>query len=437
MKKNLVTLLLALAIVSPAAAFAAEAESTVISAQPTEETEQEQQTIVTKTIETEADAAELTNEETVIIGKDGKTVDKLAAGDIVTVNTEENIAVVSDGNVDIDTYFKSNEDEFGALVNASNTLSLNIGDKTEIVDIDGNAVSKDELDCKVLVVFYDISTRSIPAQTTPSKIVVVREKAEEAAETVYTDVFVKSEDFGDYIDAHNTLALNIGDNTVIVDEKGNPVSKDELDGMTLEVHYSFTTMSIPAQTTPSKIVVREMADEAPGDAYTDVFVKSGEYDFGDYIDAHNTLALNIGDNTVIVDEEGNAVSKDELGGKTLEVYYSIMTMSIPAQTNPTKIVVKGNDKSAVLKRGENVYTEKYTVKDEKKYIPLRNVAEGLGITVSWTDETKTIVLDTEDAKASVETKGNADLYIEEGHTFMLADVFESCLADFGVKAILN
>ena len=62
------------------------------------------------------------------------------------------------------------------LVSLDNELKLNIGEETEIILQDGTPFAG-ELANRDLVVTYDVSTRSIPAQTTPHQIVVLFEKA--------------------------------------------------------------------------------------------------------------------------------------------------------------------------------------------------------------------------------------------------------------------
>lgn len=52
-------------------------------------------------------------------------------------------------------------------------LQLNIGEDTKLVSQDGKSISKKELANKELVVFYSATTRSIPAQTTPTKIMTL------------------------------------------------------------------------------------------------------------------------------------------------------------------------------------------------------------------------------------------------------------------------
>lgn len=60
------------------------------------------------------------------------------------------------------------------LVSSDNSLKLNIFEDTEIISQDGEAYEGEIAD-KNLVVIYGVSTRSIPAQTTPSKIVVIED----------------------------------------------------------------------------------------------------------------------------------------------------------------------------------------------------------------------------------------------------------------------
>ncbi|MDX9871876.1 MAG: stalk domain-containing protein [Clostridia bacterium] len=80
------------------------------------------------------------------------------------------------------------------LVNMDNTLKLNISENTEIVWENGTRInwlkapSMEELtvvlEDRRLVVFYDITTRSIPAQTTPKKVIVLSKKEAEPVSDV-------------------------------------------------------------------------------------------------------------------------------------------------------------------------------------------------------------------------------------------------------------
>ncbi|MCL2405423.1 MAG: hypothetical protein FWC92_07750 [Defluviitaleaceae bacterium] len=61
------------------------------------------------------------------------------------------------------------------LISYDGNLRLNIGEDTEIILQDGELFDC-ELAHRKLVVLFDISTRSIPAQTTPNKIIVLFEQ---------------------------------------------------------------------------------------------------------------------------------------------------------------------------------------------------------------------------------------------------------------------
>ncbi|MDD2496412.1 MAG: stalk domain-containing protein [Tissierellia bacterium] len=83
-------------------------------------------------------------------------------------------------------------DKFNSdLVSKDNNLKLNLCDDIEIIWENGTAINWikkptiEELSTvlanRKLVVFYDISTRSIPAQTTPKKIIVLSQQIDDSA----------------------------------------------------------------------------------------------------------------------------------------------------------------------------------------------------------------------------------------------------------------
>jgi hypothetical protein len=67
------------------------------------------------------------------------------------------------------------------LISSDNFLKLNLSETTEIVNPDGTAF-KGELANRKLAVIYKTATKSIPAQTTPVKIVVLADKADAPAD---------------------------------------------------------------------------------------------------------------------------------------------------------------------------------------------------------------------------------------------------------------
>lgn len=118
------------------------------------------------------------NEDTYVINKD-----KLAVGESLTVfcdalkpmiliyppQISADVAVVGeiDLNIKVDLFNKD-------LVSADNFLKLNISEGIEIVSEDGSKFEGELYDRK-LAVLYGVSTKSIPAQTTPTKIIVLDE----------------------------------------------------------------------------------------------------------------------------------------------------------------------------------------------------------------------------------------------------------------------
>lgn len=81
--------------------------------------------------------------------------------EIVIVNDKE-----KPGNVKVGLFDDN-------LVSLDNDLKLNIGEKTVILNEKGKNISAEELKGKELIVFYTVSTKSIPAQTTPTKIIAL------------------------------------------------------------------------------------------------------------------------------------------------------------------------------------------------------------------------------------------------------------------------
>ncbi len=76
------------------------------------------------------------------------------------------------------------------LVNQTNSLKLHVADQTEITNLVGDVLKQEDIVNKEVIVFYDITTRSIPAQTTPSKIIVL-EGEQEAPQPVEVDVIAE------------------------------------------------------------------------------------------------------------------------------------------------------------------------------------------------------------------------------------------------------
>ena len=87
--------------------------------------------------------------------------------DVIIINIDDAASTVN-----VDTYVAEGE----TLVSVSNSLVLNMAETTKVVDKEDKEI-EGILENSDLIVFYSMSTRSIPPQTTPEKVVVIGENA--------------------------------------------------------------------------------------------------------------------------------------------------------------------------------------------------------------------------------------------------------------------
>lgn len=85
------------------------------------------------------------------------------------------------GFVEVDYFFED-------LTNTYDILKLNIGKETELLNAKGEKVTSKDLAEKHLTVFYTASTKSIPAQTTPSKVIVLDDNSESSLNPVDEEI---------------------------------------------------------------------------------------------------------------------------------------------------------------------------------------------------------------------------------------------------------
>ncbi|HHX59934.1 MAG TPA: copper amine oxidase N-terminal domain-containing protein [Epulopiscium sp.] len=168
-------------------------------------------------------------------------------------------------------------------------------------------------------------------------------------------------------------------------------SKDLKEGMAVEVYFNQntpTTMSLPPQLTPAVVVIQKEAIGEP--TYVGRFDK-------DLVSADHFLQLNIGKDTVIVNEKGEKLKIEDIYNKTVLVFFDMSTKSIPAQTTPSKIILLAEKEEAaeeiVEEAVEETIQEEETVEVEevKEMIALRTTATELGYKVKW-NEDKTVEL---------------------------------------------
>lgn len=161
-------------------------------------------------------------------------------------------------------------------------------------------------------------------------------------------------------------------------------AKDLEKGMAVEVFFhqdTPTTMSLPPQLTPAVIVVQGKEAHGP------VFM--GEFD-KDLVSTDNFLKLNIGEETVIVNQKGEKLAKKDIAGNAALVFYGMSTKSIPAQTTPSKVIILAKDEVV-----EEDAVEEDVVEEVKEMISLRDTAKELGYKVKWDNKDKTATITKE------------------------------------------
>lgn len=269
-------------------------------------------------------------------------VTEILAGSL-EVSSEEKAVVISYGEevfnevtfVEVDSDGKVVvEDEIGE------TVLLNVTEETIIRDNDGNALKVSDIKegDKLEVKYGETMTLSLPAQTNAVEIVVLGAVEAEKEEVPYIDaVYVETDETGRIlIDSflRGKLLLNITEETVINDAEGNAVKKEDLTAeKALKVKVSEAmTMSIPAQTNAVEIIVTDEFAPLTKEGVVSEVTQEGQIVVGTMED-EEFFALNLSEETVILDKDGEVVTADSIKKDTKIVasVSAIATRSIPAQ----------------------------------------------------------------------------------------------------------
>ena len=226
-------------------------------------------------------------------------------------------------------------------------------------------------------------------------------------------------------DQNNTVNLMITDDTLVYDNLGNKKALSDLtDGSKITVFtgsYEPTPLILPVQYTANVIIIN---GDKEGNVNADTYLADEE----GYTNAANTLNIATADDTKIVDKDEKEY-KGDLDKNDLIVFYGVSTKSIPAQTTPTKVVVLGKNEIALKQIeaaknatpaptaapettvapevteapqvsyaglvnvviGDKNVSDVYA-KDNTTMVPLREVAEAAGFTVTWDAENRAVIL---------------------------------------------
>ena len=138
-------------------------------------------------------------------------------------------------------------------------VSFVVGSDTLVVDSEGKAAKIEEgMQFTTYTYWNEPTVLMLPPRYNPA-VVVVENGIGDKANTAGA---FKKDDSGRFVNSENTLSIAAGENTEIVDRKGDKFEGD-LDGKDLLVFYTISTRSIPAQTTPEKIIVIADSGEVP------------------------------------------------------------------------------------------------------------------------------------------------------------------------------
>lgn len=136
-----------------------------------------------------------------------------------------------------------------------NMFYFHVTDKTLVFDQQGNEAELKVGDTTSIYIYADQPMILIyPPQYSPAVVIVEKEDAAGSVKVAQFDDNGLSDD-GD-------LKLNLNEKSVIVNTKGEKVDAKDLKKYSAAVFYGPTTRSIPAQTSPEKIVVFPKLDDA-------------------------------------------------------------------------------------------------------------------------------------------------------------------------------
>ena len=137
------------------------------------------------------------------------------------------------------------------------------------------------------------------------------------------------------------IRIAISEETVIVDSEGNTVNKEDIDtSKELIIEYSEAmTMSLPPLANATKITVtNEIAKPVISGEITEIITEDDK--IVQLILGDNENALNINEDVIVTDVEGNAKDVEFTVGMTVKALTKGMaTMSIPAQYPVSSIIV--------------------------------------------------------------------------------------------------
>lgn len=212
----------------------------------------------------------------------------LISEDVVEISEKTTAVEAHSAFISINAEITAIEDETLSAKTDVEEIIINKNMLQMSINTDGEMIELKEGDSVTLFVREDTPmVLSLPAQYSPSIIV---KNSEDSTNMVMVDSFTKTED-GAYINQAENLVLNISNETEII-KLSREMFDGNLDGWDLAVIYNMATFSIPAQTTPAKVIVLNKATQEIPEVAEDVFTKivAGESTF-DYVEVEGAEGM--------------------------------------------------------------------------------------------------------------------------------------------------
>src|SRR5699024_10038882 len=151
------------------------------------------------------------------------------------------------------------EEQFVLAVNEETLIYDNAGKKTKLKI--GDSVSAYTDSNKPMILIF-------PPQYTHDVVIVEKDEESTAVVGIFDD---------ELVDPYLKLQLNVDDSSDISSASVDPVKVDELKGNDLLVFYKVTTRSMPAQTSPEKVVLLDEIEAVDEDATVEQIIENDQY----------------------------------------------------------------------------------------------------------------------------------------------------------------
>jgi len=219
-----------------------------------------------------------------------------------------------------------------------------------------------------------------------------------------------ADEFGQYIvigeDPMSAQRLNLGEQTVIIKADGTPASAEELTvGTRIRAYHGLaSTFSLPPQSAAEVVVILAEETEIPP-LYGTVDTVTETENGLEILTADGNFLFFVNNETEIAPYRTRNIvtAADIKAGSKILAWSDVMTMSIPAQAAPTKVMLL--PEAVVIEETEEklsgvvvdgaVFDCEVKEADGAKMLPIRSISEKLGYTVTWNGENRSVLVSGE------------------------------------------